>query len=193
MKAEDKTKEQLIKELALLRQRIAELEVSETERKRVEEALSRHARRVEALHAIAATVSQTLDMDELLNSALEKVIEVMGADGCSIYLLDVAQKALVLEARKARYVEVIGEMQVMRLDEEEIENVLQWKDLNIPLSEVFGETSLSLIAKAAKEYEVQSLATAPFSAKGEIYQLQMLIPMVVLWHGWLTNTPLFVV
>ena len=39
MKGEDKTKEQLINELAGLRQRVAELETLESERKRVEEAL----------------------------------------------------------------------------------------------------------------------------------------------------------
>ena len=39
MKDEDKTKEQLIKELAGLRQRVAKLETLESERKRAEEAL----------------------------------------------------------------------------------------------------------------------------------------------------------
>ncbi len=38
MKDEGKTKERLVNELAELRQRIAELEASETERKRAEEA-----------------------------------------------------------------------------------------------------------------------------------------------------------
>jgi len=44
MKDKDKTKEQLINELAELRQRIAELEASETERKRAEEALQESER-----------------------------------------------------------------------------------------------------------------------------------------------------
>jgi len=39
MKDEDKTKEQLIKDLLQLRQRIGELEASEVERARAEEAL----------------------------------------------------------------------------------------------------------------------------------------------------------
>ncbi len=39
MKDEEKTKEQLVNELMLLRQRIAELEKAESERKRAEEAL----------------------------------------------------------------------------------------------------------------------------------------------------------
>lgn len=37
MEGEDKTKEQLVNELASMRQRIAELEAAETERKRAEE------------------------------------------------------------------------------------------------------------------------------------------------------------
>jgi prefoldin subunit 5 len=39
MRDTDKTKEQLISELAEIRQRVAELEASETERQRVEEEL----------------------------------------------------------------------------------------------------------------------------------------------------------
>jgi len=54
MKEQDKTKEQLIDELADLRQRIAELEASETERKRAEEPMQRQR---EELQTIIDSVS----------------------------------------------------------------------------------------------------------------------------------------
>ncbi len=49
MRDEDKTKEQLINELVELRQRVAELEAAETERKRAEEALKEYSERLEEM------------------------------------------------------------------------------------------------------------------------------------------------
>ncbi|MGB2799082.1 MAG: PAS domain S-box protein, partial [Dehalococcoidia bacterium] len=45
-----------------------------TERKRVQEEMLRHSKRLEALNAISVAVSQSLDLNEMLNSALEKVL-----------------------------------------------------------------------------------------------------------------------
>jgi PAS domain S-box-containing protein len=57
MKDEEKTKEQLIKELAEMRQRVAELEASEAERKRAEEALKESEERYRAfVHATSDMV-----------------------------------------------------------------------------------------------------------------------------------------
>ena len=50
---EDKTKEQLISELAEMRQRVAELEASERERKRMEEAGETVARRALSLQSVS--------------------------------------------------------------------------------------------------------------------------------------------
>jgi len=49
MKDQDKTKEQLINELVEMRQRVAELEASETERKRAEKALQESEARYRAV------------------------------------------------------------------------------------------------------------------------------------------------
>jgi len=50
MKTEDKTREQLLDELAALRQRVAELEISEAERKRLEHALGKRVKELKCLY-----------------------------------------------------------------------------------------------------------------------------------------------
>ena len=52
MKTEDKMREQLLDELAALRRRVAELETSEAERKRLEDALGKHVKKLQWLHDI---------------------------------------------------------------------------------------------------------------------------------------------
>jgi hypothetical protein len=65
MKDEDKAKEQLIKEL---RQRTAELEKSETLRKRTE-VLN------EALNDIYLTINSTLDFDEMMKRVVKRLLK----------------------------------------------------------------------------------------------------------------------
>jgi GAF domain-containing protein len=87
MKDEDKTREQLINELAELRQRIAELEASETERKRVEEALRRSLQEAETLRQTAVALTSTLDLEEALDRILEQLHRVVAYDSASVELL----------------------------------------------------------------------------------------------------------
>ncbi|NIV35884.1 MAG: HAMP domain-containing protein, partial [Anaerolineae bacterium] len=43
---------------------------------------------LEAINAIAAAVGQSLDLDEILDGALEKTLELMSIEAAGIYLLD---------------------------------------------------------------------------------------------------------
>ncbi len=53
MKTEDKTREQLLDELAVLRQRVAKLKTSEAERKRLEHALGKRMKELKCLYDIS--------------------------------------------------------------------------------------------------------------------------------------------
>lgn len=55
-----------------------------------------------ALNAIAAVVNQSLDLDRTLNDALDRVLEVLGAEGGQIRLVDEATGELVLVAHRGR-------------------------------------------------------------------------------------------
>lgn len=48
-----------------------------TERNRAEEEINQRTRELTALNAVAAVVSQSLNLDEILNNSLDKVLEIM--------------------------------------------------------------------------------------------------------------------
>ena len=139
-----------------------------TERKRAEDRTLRDARRMEALYAVAQTVSQTLNMDELLDSALGKVVEVMGADTGGIYLPDEEERAAVLKAYRGTTEEVARRLSVLRFSEEEFQKVLRWTDPGTPLSDVYSEGTVSLIEDAMQRDRVKSLVTVPLRVRGEL-------------------------
>jgi len=152
----DKTKEQLLDELALSRRRVAELEKRE----------ARH-RRVEALYSVAQTAGHTMELQELLGGTLEKVVEIMGADVGLVYLLDVAQKALLLKARHGVTKRVAGGISTVELDDEEVQKMLAWKAPGIRFSEMFGEATFSLIARGMEKAQASSFVAAPFPGRDE--------------------------
>jgi len=59
-----------------------------TERKRADGAMRKKTQELLALYTVAKTVSQSLDMDEMLRGTLETVLQIMGADGGGIYLIE---------------------------------------------------------------------------------------------------------
>jgi len=67
-----------------------------TERKEMERELLRRNRNLSALNAISATVGRSLELDKILDSALDKVLDVVGSDMGAIYLFDEAAGNLVL-------------------------------------------------------------------------------------------------
>ena len=88
MKNERKTKEQLINELAELRQRIAELEATETERKRAEEALCRQAKELTTLQATVLDITAAHDLPTLLQTIVERATRLLNGLGGGLYLCD---------------------------------------------------------------------------------------------------------
>lgn len=65
-----------------------------TEVKGIEQRVKEATRNLLALNAIADTVSQSLDLDMILNSALDKVLELMKGDTGGILLLDTETQTL---------------------------------------------------------------------------------------------------
>ena len=57
-----------------------------TEKARMEKDIIQQNRELLALNQIGRTVTQTLELDKLLNTALDKIIEVMDCEGGGIYI-----------------------------------------------------------------------------------------------------------
>ncbi|MCX5995819.1 MAG: PAS domain S-box protein, partial [Chloroflexi bacterium] len=110
-----------------------------TEREQAHEELLGHTRQVEALHAIAQLASQTLELEELLNTALEKLVEVMDADAGCVYLLDTVEKELVLKTHRGISDDMISRVATIKLNENNVQKIKEWKGGSIPLREIFEE------------------------------------------------------
>ncbi|HRV95603.1 MAG TPA: GAF domain-containing sensor histidine kinase [Anaerolineae bacterium] len=83
-----RTKDQLIEELTRLRRRVAELETGETERAQAAEELKQQNATLAALNAMAVIVGQSLNLEQLVNAALAKIIEITGALAGTVQLDD---------------------------------------------------------------------------------------------------------
>jgi len=155
---EQKTKEQLMGELAVLRQGVARLGTLLTKHKQAG-----------ALCDIVQTASQTLEPDDLLNSLLGKAVEVMDADMGLIYLLDRTEKALLLKAHRGMTEETLHRISTVKLTSEDLRKMPKGEAPHISLSELFRDATLKLIAAEVQQDQAQSFAAVPFSGKSGLH------------------------
>jgi signal transduction histidine kinase len=79
----------------------------------VHHTLDVQSRRLEAFHEIAAAVEQSLDLREVLELGLEKVLQVTGQEAAEIHLLDANERTMTTKAS-------IGQPEGFRMREEVI-------------------------------------------------------------------------
>jgi len=139
-----------------------------TERKQAEEEIRRYTKRVEALHAVGQAVSQTSDVQELLDSALGKVVGLMSADTGCVFLVDVSKKALVLKAHAGVPAEALSEVSTTELTDEELQRMLEWRELDVAPWEVIGEAKLSPFRQAMEREQGSSLTSVPLLVRGRL-------------------------
>jgi len=88
-----------------------------TERMRVEREVWRRNEELVALNTIATTISQSLDLDRMLNAVLGKVLLVTDMDAGWIHLLDEDRNVLSLVAQRGFSQEIAKETQTVKLGE----------------------------------------------------------------------------
>ncbi len=69
-----------------------------TEKKRAEDEIRQRNRELAALNAMAVVANQSFDLQQILNTALQQVVELFGADTGAVYLLDAQEKLLKRQA-----------------------------------------------------------------------------------------------
>ena len=162
MEDQDKTKEQLMNELAELRQQVAELEAGDTECKRAEDEVRRHLERAEALREIDRTIASTLDLTEVLNVVLDELERVIPYHSAGIFLLSNGTAKLTTGRGfpdLERALQVSFPVQEDALTRE----VLQQKR---PLVLADAQADERFLARGGTEY-VRSWIGVPLIAKGE--------------------------
>ncbi len=127
-----------------------------SERKRAEEEILSHTKRLEALHAIAQTVSQTLDLDELLDTALAKVLEVTDLDAGVIYFIDTEARELVLKAHSGVSEEFVGTMGRIKVAEADIQRWQEEREPTFGLERMLDEATLAGVTAVIEREGMQS-------------------------------------
>jgi len=88
-----------------------------TERKQAEEALKRRNEELTAINTIASTVSRSLDLKEMLDRALDSVLNLVGVEVGSMYVLDNQTEELVLVAYRGVSEEFADEVRTFKMGE----------------------------------------------------------------------------
>jgi adenylate cyclase len=104
---EEKTTEQLARELVEMRRRVAELEAAEVEYRRTADALQQRTGEMELLCHASQVFGSTLDMDEVLVTVLEEVRRLLGVVASSIWMLDPETEELVCRQATGTSCEVV--------------------------------------------------------------------------------------
>jgi len=99
------------------RQRRAEIERAQEELKRHLQVIREDERRLAALNQTASIVSQSLELPEVLNSAADCVLDVLGVEAVRIYILDEAAGELALAAARGLSEEYTRSVSRIRLGE----------------------------------------------------------------------------
>ncbi len=73
-------------------------DITETKQAQIE--ISRRNAELAAQNAIAATISQSLDMDTVLNTALDTALEVLDLEGGAIYLMEPGERMMTLQVHR---------------------------------------------------------------------------------------------
>jgi len=136
-----------------------------TERKHAEAEVNRYTRQLETLFNIGTTVSQTLNLEELLVSVLDRVLKVTGVEIAGIFLLDEKTRELVLRASRGMSVSFVREVKILSAGEGILKQVVETgKPLlveNMSLEPRFNH-------HAKKKWRVQSFAALSIMAKEKI-------------------------
>jgi signal transduction histidine kinase len=107
-------------------------------------------------------------LEELLNTALDKVIEVMEADAGCVYLLDMVEKELVLRTYRGISDDMISRVATIKLNENNVQKMKEWQGGSTPLRDIFEETGLGITAEVKEKEQIQSFAVAPFVVRGQL-------------------------
>jgi len=136
-----------------------------TERKHAEEEVGRYTKQLETLFDIGTTVSQILNLEELLVNVLDKVLEVTGVEVTGILLLDEKTKELVLRAHRGMSSSLVRKVRVFSARGGVLKQVLETgKPLlveNVSADHRFNNRSV-------KKDRIQSFAALSIMAKEKI-------------------------
>ncbi|MBM4466799.1 MAG: GAF domain-containing protein [Chloroflexi bacterium] len=136
-----------------------------TERKQAEEEIRQRNRELSILNAIAATVSQSLDLEEVLNQALTKVLEAMEMEVGAIRLLDEERNTLDLQVHRGVDLspEIVESISRLKLAETLLARAVATGEPLI-IEDISTHPMVELIGRR----DLKSLAVIPLRSRGRV-------------------------
>jgi GAF domain-containing protein/HAMP domain-containing protein len=131
----------------------------------LEQTVANRTRELDAVNAIAAVVSQTLDLQEILNDALDKTLQVMDIEAGGIYLLDEAGGVMTMAAHRGFSPQFVAEVDKLKVGEGFSGRVAQSGE---PLVVRDVSADPRLTRSVVREEGLRSLATVPLSSRGKV-------------------------
>jgi len=145
--------------------------------------LVRHDRSLGAFAAVAKAVSQTLDLEQLLDIALAKVFEVMDLGKGVIYLLDTGARELVLKAHRGLPEQLVGALGRIEVTEADIQLWLEHREQAFKLESVFDQATLARVRSAVGKQREQSYIVTPLWSKEMLRGAMVLESPSKCWFG----------
>jgi signal transduction histidine kinase len=130
----------------------------------LEQQVAEKTKELAALNTIAAAVSQYLDLDQVLNNALDVTLQVMGIEAGGIYLLDEKAGLLVVRALQGFSSEFAAAIDRLQVGEGYSGRVIQTGKPMV-VKDISQDQRLSKVAEWKND--VHSMAIIPLSSKGK--------------------------
>jgi nitrate/nitrite-specific signal transduction histidine kinase len=131
----------------------------------LEQRVADRTRELRALNAIATVVSRSLDLEEVLNSALDKTLEVTGIEGGGIYLLQEDGQVLTTVAHKGLGAQFVAEIDDLSAGEGFSGRVIQTGE---PVVVRDLSTDPRLTRLVVRERGFRSAAVFPLVSRGKV-------------------------
>jgi nitrate/nitrite-specific signal transduction histidine kinase len=131
----------------------------------LEQRVAERTKELAVLNAIAATVSQSLHLDEVLDDALEKTLQVMKIEAGGIYLLDEEAGVLTIASQQGFSPQFVAEIDRLALGEGFSGRVAQ-SGQPLVVRDVAADPRLT--RTAVQDEGLHSLAGVPLSSKGKV-------------------------
>ncbi|MFQ5341837.1 MAG: GAF domain-containing protein [Anaerolineae bacterium] len=131
----------------------------------LEHKVAERTRELAALNDVAATANRSLKLEEVLNSALEKVLEIMQVEAGEIFLLEEQDGELVMAAHRGLFPQSFRQITRFKLGEGFPGRVAQTGE---PLISTDLTKDLDYLRQQVIEAGFGSFACVPLRAKGKI-------------------------
>jgi GAF domain-containing protein/HAMP domain-containing protein len=132
---------------------------------RLEQRVTIQTRELAALNSIAAVASGSMDLGEILEDALDKVLHVLEIEVGGIYLLDEDAGVLNIGAHRGFGPQFVNEVDQLKLGEGFLGRVAQ-SSRPIVVPDISSDPRLTRMV--AREEGLRSLASVPLHAKGRV-------------------------